>query len=37
MVSVAVEVLPVGFKPPAVDVVRIAQGEKHDLSAAVPF
>ena len=36
MVLAAVEVSPVGSKPPDV-VVRISKGEKHDLSATVPF
>ena len=30
MVFVAVEVLPVGSKSPAADVVRIFKGERHD-------
>ena len=37
MVFVAVEVLSVGSKPPAADVVRISKGERHDLGAAAPF
>ena len=37
MVFVAVEVSPVGSKPPAADVVRIYKSERHDLGAAAPF
>ena len=37
VVFVAVEVLPEGSKPPAVDVVRISKGERHDLGTAAPF
>ena len=37
MVFVAVEVLPVGSKPPAAVGERISKGERHDLSAAAPL
>ena len=37
MVFVAVEVSPVGNKPPVADVVHIFKGERHDLGAAVPL
>ena len=37
MVFIAVEVLPVGSKPPEAVVVRISKGERHDLGAAAPF
>ena len=37
MVLVALEVLPVGSKPPAAVVVPISKGERHDLGAAAPF
>ena len=37
MVPVAVEVLPMGSKPPAAVGVRISKGERHDLGAAAPF
>ena len=37
MVFLAVEILPVGSKSPAGDVLRISKGERHDLGAAAPF
>ena len=37
VVFIAVEVLPVGGKPPAADFVRISKRERHDLGAAAPF
>ena len=37
MVFVAVDVSPVGSKPPAADVVRISKGERHGLGAAAPL
>ena len=37
MIFVAVEVLPVGSKPPAAFGVRISKGERHDFGAAAPF
>ena len=37
MVFIAVEVLPVGSKPPAAIGERISKGERHDLGAAAPL
>ena len=37
VVFVAVEILPVGSKPPAAVVVRIFKDGRHDLGAAAPF
>ena len=37
MVIVAVEVLPVRNKPPAIFGVRISKSEKHDFGVAAPF
>ena len=37
VVPVAVEVSPMGSKPPAAVVVRISKGERHDLDAVVPL
>ena len=37
VVLVAVEVSPVGSKPPVAVVVRIFNGERHDLGAAAPL
>ena len=37
MVFVAVEVSPVGSKPPAAVVVRISKGGRHNLGAAAPL
>ena len=37
MIFVAVEVSPVGSKPPVVVVVRISKDGRHDLSNAAPF
>ena len=37
MVFDVAEVLPVGSKPPAADVVRIFKAERYDLGAAAPF
>ena len=37
LVLVAVELLPVGSKPPAAVGVRISKGEGHDFGVAAPF
>ena len=37
MVFVAVEISPVGSKPPASVVVRISKDARHDLGDAAPF
>ena len=37
MIFVAVEVSPVGRKPPTTVVVRISKSGRHDLGAAAPF
>ena len=37
VVLVAVEIFPVGSKPPAAFGVRISKGEIHDFGAAAPF
>ena len=37
MVFAAVQVLPVGSKPPVAVIVRIFKGKRHDLGAAAPF
>ena len=37
VVFVAVEVSPVGSKPPVADIMRISKGKRHDLGVAAPF